>query len=159
MTETYAQTRRKIDPSRGETLGDGSPNDNDRVEIGPTQLAFGEWVAAGLELPNLDRMRRARWEKLTQALVSRDYGGLLMFDPLNIRYATDTGGEVITLKRARCCVRWIGTRGFLGLTTEGPNKDCRIGPAAEELQLRDITSVALCTPTAVTAWEAAPWNR
>ena len=90
MTETYAQTRRKIDPSRGETLGDGSPNDNDRVEIGPTQLAFGEWAAAGLELPNLDRMRRARWEKLTQALVGRDYGGLLMFDPLNIRYATDT---------------------------------------------------------------------
>ncbi len=35
-------------------------------------------------------MRRFRWQRLTQALVARDYGGLLMFDPMNIRYATDT---------------------------------------------------------------------
>ncbi len=86
---SYAD-RRKIDPSRGATLGDGSPNDNDRVEIGPTRLAFAEWAAAGLALPNLDRMREFRWRRLTEALVARDYGGLLMFDPLNIRYATDT---------------------------------------------------------------------
>ncbi len=31
-----------------------------------------------------------RWRRLTEALVARDYGGLLLFDPLNIRYATDT---------------------------------------------------------------------
>ena len=89
MTQTYAE-RRKIDPNRGEHLGDGSPNDNDRVEIGPTQLAFREWEAAGLTPPDLTEMRRFRWARLTQALVDRDYGGLLLFDPLNIRYATDT---------------------------------------------------------------------
>jgi Xaa-Pro aminopeptidase len=81
---------RKIDPGRGDRLGDGSPNDNDRIEIGPTQLAFGEWAAAGLALPDLDAMRRWRWSRLTQALQAQDIGGLLMFDPLNIRYATDT---------------------------------------------------------------------
>ncbi len=81
---------RKIDPSRGNTLGDGTPNNNDRVEIGPTPLAFAEWHAAGLHLPNLARMRMHRWRRLTQALIDRDIGGLLMFDPLNIRYATDT---------------------------------------------------------------------
>ena len=86
---SYAD-RRKIDPSRGATLGDGSPNDNDRVEIGPTRLAFAEWAAAGLALPDLERMRTFRWRRLTEALVARDYGGLLLFDPLNIRYATDT---------------------------------------------------------------------
>jgi Xaa-Pro aminopeptidase len=90
MSTTHYADRRKIDPSRGATLGDGTPNDNDRVEIGPTQLAFREWEAAGLALPNLERMREYRWRKLTEALVSRDYGGLLLFDPLNIRYATDT---------------------------------------------------------------------
>lgn len=89
MTDIYA-ARRKIDPSRGTTLGDGSPNDNNRVEIGPTQLAFGEWAAAGLDLPNLQQMRGYRWRRLTEGLATRDYGGLLMFDPLNIRYATDT---------------------------------------------------------------------
>ena len=89
MTE-YHRDRRKIDPTRAERLGDGTPNDNDRVEIGPTQLAFREWEEAGLQLPNLDRMRAYRWKRLVQGLVDRDYGGLLMFDPLNIRYATDT---------------------------------------------------------------------
>ena len=59
---------RKIDPTRGPLLGDGTPNDSDRAEIGPTQLAFDEWRAAGLELPNLPRMReyieslRAIWD-------------------------------------------------------------------------------------------------
>ncbi len=86
----YHRDRRKIDPTRADRLGDGTPNDNDRVEIGPTQLAFREWEAAGLTLPNLDRMRDYRWRRLVQGLVDRDYGGLLMFDPLNIRYATDT---------------------------------------------------------------------
>jgi Xaa-Pro aminopeptidase len=89
MTD-YHRDRRKIDPTRDDRLGDGTPNDNDRVEIGPTQLAFGEWKAAGLALPNLERMRDYRWQRLVQGLVDRDYGGLLMFDPLNIRYATDT---------------------------------------------------------------------
>ncbi len=89
MNEHY-RDRRKIDPTKGELLPDGSPNDNDRIEIGPTQLAFREWEAAGLTLPNLQAMREFRWTRLTQALVARDYGGILLFDPLNIRYATDT---------------------------------------------------------------------
>jgi len=89
MTAHPADTR-KIDPSRGPHLADGTPNDNNRVEIGPTQLAFAEWQAAGLTLPNLQRMREYRWQALTAGLVKRGYAALLMFDPLNIRYATDT---------------------------------------------------------------------
>ena len=89
MNKPYRE-RRKIDPTRGGQLGDGTPNDNDRIEIGPTPLAFAEWEDAGLTLPNLDAMRRYRWERLTRHIVDRGYGGLLMFDPLNIRYATDS---------------------------------------------------------------------
>jgi Xaa-Pro aminopeptidase len=90
MTVEHYRDQRKIDPSLGDKLGDGTPNDNDRVEIGPTQLAFSEWAAAGLTLPNLQQMREYRWHRLTQHIVERDYGGLLVFDPLNIRYATDS---------------------------------------------------------------------
>jgi Xaa-Pro aminopeptidase len=89
MNSHYRDTR-KIDPQLGSTLADGSPNDNNRIEIGPTQLAFDEWRAAGLEMPNLEKMRRYRWERLTRHVVDRGYGGILMFDPLNIRYATDS---------------------------------------------------------------------
>jgi len=81
---------RKIDPTRGGALPDGTPNDADRIEIGPTQLAFREWEVAGLTLPNLANMRDYRWNRLTRHIVERGYGGLLLFDPLNIRYATDT---------------------------------------------------------------------
>ena len=89
MNQHYRDTR-KIDPSRGAMLGDNTPNDANRIEIGPTLLAFGEWEAAGLELPDLQAMRRYRWKRLTQHIVDRGYAGLLMFDPLNIRYATDS---------------------------------------------------------------------
>ena len=81
---------RKIDPSQGKCLGDGTLNDGDRVEIGPTPLAFAEWREAGLELPDLAAMRAARHRRLTDAIAARGYAGLLLFDPLNIRYATDT---------------------------------------------------------------------
>jgi Xaa-Pro aminopeptidase len=81
--------RRKIDPSRAPRAGAGQEAD-DGVEIGPTRLALAEWAAAGLALPDLPRMREYRWRRLTEALAARDYGGLLLFDPLNIRYATDS---------------------------------------------------------------------
>jgi len=86
----YHRDTRKIDPTRGATLGDNTPNDANRIEIGPTQLAFQEWQQSGLILPDLQAMRKFRWERLTQHIVDRGYGGLLMFDPLNIRYATDS---------------------------------------------------------------------
>lgn len=89
MNQHYSD-HRKIDPSRGATLGDGTPNDQNRIEIGPTQLAFQEWQEAALTLPDLQNMRHYRWQRLTRHIVARDYGGLLLFDPLNIRYATDT---------------------------------------------------------------------
>ena len=87
---SHFRDSRKIDPSQGTLLGDNTPNNNNRVEIGPTQLAFNEWEKSGLKLPNLPRMREFRWKRLTDHIVQRGYGGLLMFDPLNIRYATDS---------------------------------------------------------------------
>jgi len=89
MNRHYSDTR-KIDPTRGALLGDNTPNDSNRVEIGPTRLAFDEWRVAGLDLPDLPAMRRYRWQRMTQHVAARDYGGLLMFDPLNVRYATDS---------------------------------------------------------------------
>ena len=90
MNEAYRPRTRKIDPSKGPHLPDGTLNDNDRVEIGPTPLAYAEWEAAGLTLPNLPDMRAYRLNRITGKLAERDYGGLLVFDPLNIRYATDS---------------------------------------------------------------------
>ncbi len=89
MTRHHRDAR-KIDPSRGLMLGDGTPNNADRVEIGPTLLALREWEAADLELPDLPKMRDYRWRRLVDAINARGYGGLIVTDPLNIRYATDS---------------------------------------------------------------------
>jgi Xaa-Pro aminopeptidase len=85
----------KIDPTRRAPVKpafrpDGTPDDNDRVEIGPTRLAFDEWEAAGIEAPNLDRMRRWRLDRIVAGLRARDLAAVLLFDPLSVRYATDT---------------------------------------------------------------------
>lgn len=73
-------------------------------------------------------------------------------------YATDVDGDVIELRSARNCLYWTSdVRGFMGLASTGPTKGCRVGPAAD-IQIRDITSVALATDAAVAAWEAAPWR-
>ncbi|MEM7616264.1 MAG: aminopeptidase P family protein, partial [Pseudomonadota bacterium] len=87
-----SRDRRKIDPSkpaRG-TRPDGTPDDNDRIEIGPTPLAFAEWAQAGITPPNLAEMRAYRLARLVKHINLRDYAGVLVFDPLNIRYATDS---------------------------------------------------------------------
>jgi hypothetical protein len=73
-------------------------------------------------------------------------------------YATETGGEVIALKRARNCVYWSADcKGFVGLAANGPTKSCRVGPAAD-MELRAITAVLEVSPAAVEAWEKAPWQ-
>jgi len=74
-------------------------------------------------------------------------------------YVESRDGTTIVLKRARNCVRWSGTRGFLGLAEAGPNENCRIGPCADRLELMDVTSIADVTPAAVDRWENAPWAR
>ena len=73
-------------------------------------------------------------------------------------YATKTDGETIKLRAARNCIYWpTANKGFLGLASMGPVSRARIGPAAD-IELRDITCVAECTPAAVDAWEKAPWS-
>jgi Xaa-Pro aminopeptidase len=87
----FLTSNRKIDPcSRRRTRPDGTPDDNDRVEIGPSALAFAAWLEAGLAIPDLATMRRDRLDRLAAELRRHDYAGLLCFDPLNIRYATDS---------------------------------------------------------------------
>ena len=67
MNEHHSNNR-KIDPLKSFLLDDNTPNDKNRVEIGPTLLARREWEIAGLELPDLQAMRKFRWKRLTKHL-------------------------------------------------------------------------------------------
>ena len=66
--------------------------------------------------------------------------------------------EIIEIHRKRNCIRFAGTKGFVGLAATGPGAGSRVGPAAPVAWLRDITDVLLCTPEAAARWEAAPWT-
>ncbi len=90
MDQTMIGSNRKIDPNRRAHLkADLTPNDNDRVEIGPTALAFDEWQSAGITPPDIPALRVYRLLRLQEQIRKHDCAGLLLFDPLNIRYATD----------------------------------------------------------------------
>lgn len=85
MNDFY-RDHRKIDQQLRPSVRVG----NDQVEIGPTPLALSEWAAAGLALPDMSRMRAYRLQRLLEQVRAADCAGLLVFDPLNIRYATDS---------------------------------------------------------------------
>jgi len=65
INSTFSLENRKIDPSNKPGLKpDGTPDDNNRIEIGPTDIAFAEWQAAGLEMPNMPAVRKYRYDRL-----------------------------------------------------------------------------------------------
>jgi Xaa-Pro aminopeptidase len=58
--------------------------------IGYGALAEGEWAALGLGAPDMDKARRYRLTRIRAELQKRDLVGILVYDPLNVRYATDS---------------------------------------------------------------------
>ena len=58
--------------------------------IGYGALAEGEWDKAGIAAPDLGTMRQYRLERIRAELRKRDLAGIYLYDPLNVRYATDT---------------------------------------------------------------------
>ena len=58
--------------------------------LGPGELALGEWQFLGLETPDLPAIRTYRLERVRQQLRAADYAGIILCNPLNIRYATDS---------------------------------------------------------------------
>ena len=77
--------RSKIVAAAERRAGQGSFGD-----LGPGALALEEWRALGLELPDLRALRAARLARLRAQLAARDYAGIVLGDPINLRYATDS---------------------------------------------------------------------
>jgi Xaa-Pro aminopeptidase len=83
----------KIDPTR--RVRAHSP---DSAELGPTDKAIKELTALGLALPDVDQIQEYRLERIKAQLGAADLGGILLYDPINIRYATGSSNmQVWTL--------------------------------------------------------------
>jgi hypothetical protein len=84
-------------------------------------------------------------------LITTEYRGVFF------GYAENTDGETIKLKRARNCIYWpTHNKGFMGLASEGPHRDAKIGPEAD-IELRKVTSVVEVTEKAEKVWHAFKW--
>jgi Xaa-Pro dipeptidase len=60
------------------------------LAMGPGEAVLDEWRAAGLILPDLATMREYRVDRVAKQLVKQGYDGIVVMDPMNIRYVTDT---------------------------------------------------------------------
>ena len=58
--------------------------------LGYGAVAEAEWSAAGIAAPDMPAMRKYRLERIRTELKRRGYAGALLYDPVNIRYATDS---------------------------------------------------------------------
>ena len=64
------------------------------------------------------------------------------------------------LKDARNVLYWDSSvKGFMGLASTGPSRECRVGLKVPEITLYKITSVVACTPEAIEKWEEGPWSK
>ena len=64
--------------------------DRNMHALGPGPELEAEWTAAGLRLPDRRAIRRYRLERVRAQLRGAGCDAALLYDPLNIRYATDT---------------------------------------------------------------------
>ena len=96
---SHPRNSRKIDPTHRATMANSRTSDNDRVQIGPAQQAFADPTAAGPTPPEQAAIRHYRRNAPVQTLQRRDNGGLLMFNPLNIRDVNDTSNTQRATRR------------------------------------------------------------
>ncbi len=87
--------------------------DGHHLVIGPGQPALDEWAAAGLTLPDLAAMRRYRLGRITDQLAARGYDGIIVMDPMNIRYATDATNMQIWVMHNGARYAWVGADGYV----------------------------------------------
>lgn len=65
----------------------------------------------------------------------------------------------VVLLRVRNVVYYPSeAHGFIGLAANGPPDGSRIGPAAPDGELFDITGILGCTDAAVSMFEGEPWR-
>ena len=75
--------------------------------IGYGDLTENEWAALDLAAPNLDAMRRYRLERVRE----QELAGALLYDPLNVRYATDSTNMQVWSMHNASRYAWISTQG------------------------------------------------
>ena len=83
------------------------------LNIGPGEALTAEWVTAGLELPDLPAMRQYRVNRIVAQLNELGYDGIVLFDPLNVRYATDSTNMQLWVMHNGARYAFVGADGHV----------------------------------------------
>ncbi len=86
-----------------------------RPETGPTAKAIKELTAQGLSVPDLPKMYRYTLGRVTEQLNARGLGGILLFDPINIRYATGSHNMQVWTSRNLSRAAFVSADGYVVL--------------------------------------------
>lgn len=81
------------------------------ITLGPGPVVEAEWLAAGLDLPNLENMREYRIGRVRSQLLEMGYDGAILRDPMNIRYATDSTNMQVWVMHNPSRYAWVGADG------------------------------------------------
>lgn len=83
--------------------------------LGYGALAESEWAARGLSAPDLDALRSYRLERVREQVRRLDVAGVLVYDPVNLRYATDAGNMQVWCLHNPVRYAWVGADGAVVL--------------------------------------------
>ncbi|MEO0368210.1 MAG: Xaa-Pro peptidase family protein [Pseudomonadota bacterium] len=118
MNKAFAPTKQKIGAFHQRQVNDDISAriaKFDTAEIGPTLKTMQELDAAGIKLPDLDEMRAYRHGRVVEQLNTRGIGGILLFDPLNIRYTSDSMNMQVWTMHNLARALFVSADGYMAL--------------------------------------------
>ena len=83
------------------------------LAIGPGAALTAQWQDAGLTLPNLPAMRQYRLDRTTAQLEEEGYDALIVMDPMNIRYVSDTTNMQLWVMHNATRYAYVGADGHV----------------------------------------------
>ena len=81
--------------------------------LGPGEPAISEWSELGLDLPDMDAVRVYRLRRVVDKLAEFGYGGIVLFDPLNCRYATSSTNMQVWITHNASRYAFVGADGHV----------------------------------------------
>lgn len=87
--------------------------DGHHLTIGPGSEQTEAWIADGLELPDLPALREYRVARTVAQLEAEGYDGMIVLDPMNIRYVSDTTNMQLWVMHNATRYAWIGVDGHV----------------------------------------------
>ncbi|MYC84289.1 MAG: aminopeptidase P family protein [Acidimicrobiia bacterium] len=84
---------------------------NNRHSVGLPAETLAEIEAAGIVLPDPDVVRRYRLQRVRDRLRDLDYAGIILYDPVHIRYACDATNMTLWSAHNPCRYLWVGAEG------------------------------------------------